>query len=188
MKLLIIVVMYIIGNAVCIPLMNYSPMKSSKQTSSSLKMKSKLEVQLENERELLRLKDFKDLEMEKIHTMKEIEDMKMNITKQIEDKKSAVEYKKIAVENEKIAVEEKERRLKCVFALVNFIAIVIFGTQLRDGLLGRITTVNSMINDLKEGILKLTKSVHALVGGVILEVVIKNLARARSFLVSKLWR
>ena len=70
MKLLIIVLMYIIGNAVCIPLMNYSPMKSSKQTSSSLKMKSKLEVELENERELLRIKDFKELEMEKIHTMK----------------------------------------------------------------------------------------------------------------------
>ena len=67
--------------------MNYSPMKSSKQSLSSLKMKSNKEIELENIRELLKINDSKEIEMEKIHAMMEIEAMK-------------------------IADSEKERRLK----------------------------------------------------------------------------
>jgi hypothetical protein len=142
-------------------------------------MKSKKEIEMENERELLRMKDSKDLEIlrikdskdleiEKIHTMKEIEDKKMNFT--------------IEIESMKIANSEKERRLKSVLAIVYVIAIFILGTQLRDGLLGRVTTFNSIVNELKEGILKLTKAVQVLVGGIIFEVVLNNSTRARSFL------
>ena len=89
--LIIVVAMYIIGNAVCFQLMNYSPMKSSKQSLSSLKMKSSKEIELENIRELLKINDSKEIEMEKIHAMMEIEVMK-------------------------IADSEKERRLKSVLA------------------------------------------------------------------------
>ena len=155
--LIIVVAMYIIGNAVCFPLMNYSPMKSSKQSLSSLKMKANKEIELENIRELLKINDSKEIEMEKIHAMMEIEAMK-------------------------IADSEKERRLKSVLALVYVIVIVTLGAQLRDGLLGRVTTFNSIVNELKDGIIKLTKAVQVLVGGVILEFVLKNLIRARSFL------
>ena len=155
--LIIVVAMYIIGNAVCFQLMNYSPMKSSKQSLSSLKMKSSKEIELENIRELLKINVSKEIEMEKIHAMMEIEAMK-------------------------IADSEKERRLKSVLALVYVIAIVTLGAQLRDGLLGRVTTFNSIVNELKDGILKLTKAVQVLVGGVILEFFLKNLTGARSFL------
>jgi len=154
--LIIVVAMYIIGNAVCFQLMNYSPMKSSKQSLSSLKKTNK-ELELENIRELLKINDSKEIEMEKIHAMMEIEVMK-------------------------IADSEKERRLKSVLALVYVIAIVTLGAQLRDGLLGRVTTFNSIVNELKDGILKLTKAVQVLVGGMILEFFLKNLTRARSFL------
>ena len=152
MKILLLIIVlatYIIGNAVCFPLMNYLPMKSSKQSLSSLKMKSNKEIELENIRELLKINDSKEIEKEKIHAMMEIEAMK-------------------------IADSEKERRLKSVLSLVYVTCCITLGAQLRDGLLGRVTTFNSII--------WLDFVVQVLVGGVILKFVLKNLTRARSFL------
>jgi len=170
MKILLVVVvaMHIIGNAVCFPFMKYWPLKSRKQRLSSFNMKSVMEINLENNRELLKIKDFKEIETMKVNVIKETETMKMTVTKEIEAMK--------------IADSEKERRLKFVSTLAYVIVIFILGAQLRDGLLGRATTFNSIVNELKDGILKLTKAVQVLVGGAILEFAPKNLTRARSFL------
>jgi len=211
---IIVIVIYIIGNVVCFPLIKYSPLKSSKRISFCLKSKSKQEIELENKRELIRLmqelalkeklemkriEDSKYIEMEKINAMKEVEEHKIAVEEHkiaVEERKIAVEEKKInatkEVEEHKIAVEakkaendkvdsEKERKFKTVLAVVFVIAILIFGGQLKDGLLGRVTTFNSILNELKEGILQLTKTVQVLVGGMILDKLIKKLVSIRTF-------
>ena len=222
---IIVIVIYIIGNVVCFPLIKYSPLKSSKRISFCLKSKSKQEIELENKRELIRLmqelalkeklemkriEDSKYIEMEKILAMQVVEEKKINAMKEVEEHKIAVEEHKIAVEERKIAVEEKkinatkeveehkiaveakkaendkvdsekERKFKTVLAVVFVIAILIFGGQLKDGLLGRVTTFNSILNELKEGILQLTKTVQVLVGGMILDKLIKKLVSIRTF-------
>ena len=215
---IIVIVIYIIGNVVCFPLIKYSPLKSSKRISFCLKSKSKQEIELENKRELIRLmqelalkeklemkriEDSKYIEMEKILAMQVVEEKKINAMKEVEEHKIAVEEHKIAVEEKKInatkeveehkiAVEakkaendkvdsEKERKFKTVLAVVFVIAILIFGGQLKDGLLGRVTTFNSILNELKEGILQLTKTVQVLVGGMILDKLIKKLVSIRTF-------
>jgi len=204
---IIVIVIYIIGNVVCFPLIKYSPLKSSKRISFCLKSKSKQEIELENKRELIRLmqelalkeklemkriEDSKYIEMEKILAMQVVEEKKINAMKGVEEHKIAVEEHKIAVEEHKIAVEakkaendkvdsEKERKFKTVLAVVFVIAILIFGGQLKDGLLGRVTTFNSILNELKEGILQLTKTVQVLVGGMILDKLIKKLVSIRTF-------
>lgn len=190
---IIVIVIYIIGNVVCFPLIKYSPLKSSKRISFCLKSKSKQEIELENKRELIRLmqelalkeklemkriEDSKYIEMEKILAMQVVEEKKINAMKEVEEHKIAVEAKK--AENDKVD-SEKERKFKTVLAVVFVIAILIFGGQLKDGLLGRVTTFNSILNELKEGILQLTKTVQVLVGGMILDKLIKKLVSIRTF-------
>ena len=179
---IIVIVIYIIGNVVCFPLIKYSPLKSSKRISFCLKSKSKQEIELENKRELIRLMQElalkEKLEMKRIEDSKYIEMEKINAMKEVEEHKIAVEAKK--AENDKVD-SEKERKFKTVLAVVFVIAILIFGGQLKDGLLGRVTTFNSILNELKEGILQLTKTVQVLVGGMILDKLIKKLVSIRTF-------
>ena len=186
---IIVIVIYIIGNVVCFPLIKYSPLKSSKRISFCLKSKSKQEIELENKRELIRLMQElalkEKLEMKRIEDSKYIEMEKINAMKEVEEHKIAVEEHKIAVEAKKAENDkvdsEKERKFKTVLAVVFVIAILIFGGQLKDGLLGRVTTFNSILNELKEGILQLTKTVQVLVGGMILDKLIKKLVSIRTF-------
>jgi hypothetical protein len=154
------------------------------------------ELALKEKLEMKRIEDSKYIEMEKILAMQVVEEKKINAMKEVEEHKIAVEEKKInatkEVEEHKIAVEakkaendkvdsEKERKFKTVLAVVFVIAILIFGGQLKDGLLGRVTTFNSILNELKEGILQLTKTVQVLVGGMILNKLIKKLVSIRTF-------
>jgi len=168
------------------------------------------ELALKEKLEMKRIEDSKYIEMEKILAMQVVEEKKINAMKEVEEHKIAVEEHKIAVEEHKIAVEEKkinatkeveehkiaveakkaendkvdsekERKFKTVLAVVFVIAILIFGGQLKDGLLGRVTTFNSILNELKEGILQLTKTVQVLVGGMILDKLIKKLVSIRTF-------
>jgi len=157
------------------------------------------ELALKEKLEMKRIEDSKYIEMEKINAMKEVEEHKIAVEEHkiaVEERKIAVEEKKInttkEVEEHKIAVEakkaendkvdsEKERKFKTVLAVVFVIAILIFGGQLKDGLLGRVTTFNSILNELKEGILQLTKTVQVLVGGMILDKLIKKLVSIRTF-------
>jgi len=136
------------------------------------------ELALKEKLEMKRIEDSKYIEMEKILAMQVVEEKKINATKEVEEHKIAVEAKK--AENDKVD-SEKERKFKTVLAVVFVIAILIFGGQLKDGLLGRVTTFNSILNELKEGILQLTETVQVLVGGMILDKLIKKLVSIRTF-------
>jgi len=183
--------------------MKYALFKKYKKTVSCMKMSSKRKINKVNELELLRIKAELALK-EKLESKKiEVEIIKLNLMKDIEDNKIAVEdnknavtqeieVRKIAVmkeiEDKKIDMMKNAGRLYALLWVISLIFLFTFGVQLRDGLLGRVTTFNSMINELKAGILNLTRTVQIFIGGKLAEAFVNNIASVRSFICKLLWK
>jgi hypothetical protein len=72
------------------------------------------------------------------------------------------------ISNQKLQQEEKieKRRIIWRYSLLTLLSVLfyLFGVQLRDGLLGRFTTFNSIVNELKLEILKRLTSLNIFFG------------------------
>jgi hypothetical protein len=169
-KNIIALILYILitigNNVICFQVkISNNNHRSIYYTRVNMKSKDELEIdrqmlklkalEVENNREMLRLRAVElALQAEKLQQEQHISNQKLQQEQHIS--------------NQKLQQEEKieKRRIIWRYSLLTLLSVLfyLFGVQLRDGLLGRFTTFNSIVNELKLEILKRLTSLNIFFG------------------------
>ena len=148
-------------------------MKSKEEIENDKEMIKIKTAEAENNREVLRLKA-RELELQavkleqdqQIAIQKQEQDQQIAIQKLDQDQQIAIQ--KLAIDlkamNQSKVIEEQRMKARYLLSITFFLLFYLFGVQLRDGLLGRVTTFNSVVNEFKTGILKRLTSLNIIVG------------------------
>ena len=153
--------LFMVEEVACLRVVN--AFGSSRRFHTSMSMKSKDEI--ENEKGMIKIKTLESIFNVEILRLRSRE-LDLQAAKQQEERNLAI--LKIQIEekrmNQSKEIEEKRMKERYFLSITFFLLFYLFGIQLRDGLLGRVTTFNSVITEFKAGILKRLTSLNIILG------------------------